>query len=381
MSTAITAIINASAAWAGSPNSFMYNISNFSTASCQGLAGPINLGVPTYSHGVGYDNLYVYWPRNTTTLVGTIKLKDNSTWAADGYWSSFTEMAMPNKSDNSTTYFRNNSYIGADHRIYKYYSGSPASSYPSLKDIYGLPGEVYFWDMIKEGSFTYIYFMGYGRIYKANWTLVENTSYSDCTFPTYNGTYCIGATSYTTVSGCTNTTDTCVAGTFCQQLTPQMNVTNDLIENYTECKLYYKIGGWTPCSNLCWRGNVLWSNCWDYPSNSSGCQQCPYNQYPYYSSSEGVHTKTWYSNQSTVSVPSWTIACINSTNMGVQYVIDADGANTTVIGLLTQAGNNVTEGVDIGGSACYNTSTTCYETGTCNTIACFSSSDSRKSVV
>lgn len=159
----------------------------------------------------------------------------------------------------------------------------------------------------------------------------------------YTGSVCLDYNTYYTSDGCNYVTNDCPTGSLCTQVTPQVNVTTDLIENYTDCQVF--IGGALAptsqkinCINVCFGDTVVYSTCYD-----DGCKFCGDNNGGWtLSSAYGYWTNTYTTDSPTVSVPQYTVACINSTTGATVQVIDNLGNNTTIVDLLQQSGNNVT---------------------------------------
>lgn len=152
------------------------------------------------------------------------------------------------------------------------------------------------------------------------------------------GSACLDQDTYYTSDGCNDILTDCPTGSYCVQLTPQINVTSDLYENYTSCQITTNLGLRLNCWNICYYGSVIWSNCAE-----DGCKVCPDETGAItYGSTEGFFTDTYYTNQSSVSVPYYTVAC-GYPNGTIANVINETGGETTVIDILTRAGNNVTQ--------------------------------------
>lgn len=152
------------------------------------------------------------------------------------------------------------------------------------------------------------------------------------------GSACLDENTYYTNDGCNYTTTDCPTGSYCVQLTPQINATSDLYENYTSCQITTYLGTKINCWNICFWGSVVWSNCVD-----EGCKVCPDERGGIrYGSTYGYFTDTYYTNQSSVSVPSYTIAC-GYPNGTIADIIDETGSSTTIEDILTRAGNTITE--------------------------------------
>lgn len=157
------------------------------------------------------------------------------------------------------------------------------------------------------------------------------------------GTVCYNATMYYNNDGCEETYSFCNAGLNCVQMTPYLNATNDLVQNLTDCRV--RLGGafapnslLVPCINVCYGGVVRYSTCY-----ADECKECGDATGGFTINSVYDHyTNTYTSDSGTISVQDWTIACTNLTNAEVAYVVDRNGVNTTVVGLLQEAGNNVT---------------------------------------
>lgn len=169
---------------------------------------------------------------------------------------------------------------------------------------------------------------------------VQTAEGSGCNAPAeyVEGSACFDRDTYYTNDGCNYTLTDCPTDSYCVQLTPQMNVTSDLYENYTSCQIVTTLGLRVNCYNLCFWGTVVSSSCVE-----EQCKVCPDEQGGFsIGSTYGFYTDTYYTNQSSVSVPSWTVACGYS-NGTIAQVINETGDNTTVTEILTRAGNNITE--------------------------------------
>lgn len=262
---------------------------------------------------------------------------------------------LPDDTDNNTAYGIDTNWGGsystfnASH-IYRIGNGQVSSSFDNVFNIYGLNpplNALYNVEFFKEStSTTWIFFTANNRAYKANWSIVDNnTNYSEpCDWINESeGTTCdttdpTHRTYKTNTDNCHLTYGACPVGSLCSQLTPQFNVSTDLVENYTSCQIVTNGGLRYNCFNICFKGTVLFSNCVE-----DGCKQCPDSEGGItYNSEYGFFTNTWYSNQATVSVPSYTIACINSSTGTVVDIIDQNGNSTTEVELLSRAGNTVT---------------------------------------
>lgn len=166
--------------------------------------------------------------------------------------------------------------------------------------------------------------------------------------------------------GCNINFSICPTNSICSQLTPQMNVTSELVENYVSCEIVTTLGFRVQCFNICFPGrdDPVFSNCVD-----DGCKHCSINAGNY----TGYNIQTWITNQTSVSVPSYTIACIDRDTGRAVQIINNTGQNTTEEELLTTAGNNITlippSGLVNASEGCVNTSSVCYDSY-CNIVDC-----------
>lgn len=242
--------------------------------------------------------------------------------------------------------------------------------------------------------------MVYLRIDLEDWAVTENTQFSWLTreygsgFEPYLrvyteegggcnvsddyeiGSVCLDLNTFYTNDGCNYTTTDCPTGSYCVQLTPQMNVTSDLYENYSSCQIQ-TVGGWhMNCFVACFGDYVVWSNCID-----ERCEVCPADrensglvciENDAGGEDCGYFTDTYYTNQSYISVPSWTVAC-GFPNGTIATVIDEDGETSNITDILTRAGNTIVNATVIAG-AIQNTTDTCYDASG-NVIECYSGSE------
>lgn len=263
--------------------------------------------------GTVLNNITVY----NTTYFNEHNITYNNQPAIDDMQSSI--IAFTN---SSAPFFWNASVAGA----VNYSHSQNASIYLIVTGNYS-PSGVNHWSKEKgEGHEPYL------RVYTASGAGCNHTD------GRVTGSACLNGTNFYSSDGCNDYLYTCPSGSYCVQLTPQMNVTNDLYENYTSCQIRTNGGLVYNCFNICFLGYVVASNCVE-----DGCKVCPTGSDGLITKGNitGYFTNTWYSNQSSVSVPSWTVACgfIN----GTRTYYNETGGVTTEVDILTRAGNTVTE--------------------------------------
>lgn len=183
------------------------------------------------------------------------------------------------------------------------------------------------------------------------------------------GSVCLDQDTFYTNDGCNYTLTDCPAGAYCVQLTPQVNVTSDLYENYTSCQIVTNTGWHVNCWSICFGDYVVWSNCVE--EQCKVCGDPEENGLVCIGNDCGYFTDTYYTNQTSVTVPSWTVACGYSNGTRLYY--NETGEETTITDILTRAGNSVTNITTIAGE-CVNTSSTCYDSN-CQVVACYTGSD------
>lgn len=349
----------------GTASCYYYNITNIASGSCTLVFGNNNAsesctGSGAIASGDSYGSS-VYSVKNKIiyTLGGDQISNMSSAWSMAA---NATGLTIPNKSDNTTYYF----YTWTpDNPILKFFNDGYDSQYPPLSTLFG----------IRQGYLALIAVnatttMGYvlepttstgNQFYRLNWSLVEQGNYTDCNYTATAGTVCDQTDPlnrrYVTTDVCSQTYGNCQAGTICSQVTPQLNVTSSLIENYTYCGVKTTLGFWLPCTSICWGSSVLITNC----APECAPYSCGDTPLPSWLTPPRVyHAGDPY----VVNVPQYTIACINSTSGNATVIIDNHG-NTTTEAALWQSGFN--------GTCPSNTTAVCYD-ALCNPVSCYSSS-------
>lgn len=336
------------------------NVTNYTSCDSNGLSSPIysSIGFQWKIQNGAFYNVsgnasgWNYFPspvfvRNSTTGAVVSLTPINNTIANN----SLLNIVIPDVNDNSTMFGTNENF---DY-IYEISNGVVSARYDNIYNIYGINVSYRNWDMVKDPAdgtlWIYFYTGGVpaGNFYRANFSTILNSSsnYSvNCNYVNETlGTVCDANDglhrSYTTnKNNCEVTSGSCPIDTICSQLTPQINVSTDLVENLTDCQVWvvgvnsFKMN----CFNICFGTQVIYSTCY-----ASECKKCPDSTGAItINNQNGHYTKTWYSNQATVSVPSYTISCINLTTGAAVDIIDQNGNSTTEVELLTRAGNTVT---------------------------------------
>lgn len=254
----------------------------------------------------------------------------------------------------------------------------------ALKTAYGSNSSIYFAVKTDKENYTGVDFYSFGfYAHEAGaympYLLIYTSGGEGCwegeQFPL--GTTCADSSNYrTNLDNCHVTLGSCPSGTLCTAFTPVINATPDigLVENWTGCSLRIASGANIPCTSVCYNNYLLYSNCQGYTTDPE-CLQCPDANGGFYRNSVyGYYTKGWYSNQSTFSASGNTIGCFNPITSVYDEIINTIGNITTEIGILTQAGNNITEVTTIN-NQCLNTSTVCYD-ASCNPVSCYIGNDS-----
>lgn len=337
-----------------------YNITHTTT---QGAFGVFDNQIYTNTRGVIDKN------ELNKTLLYPPYYASSYDW---GYGSKYAnQISLPDKSGNSTIYVSEwGSSTFPVSPFYKYIDGylstiidSPRTSFNVCKT-----NNTCYSDLVVNSTgdtLIYIFERATERIYMAEFSPAENLSYScGSTSLTTIGTVCDIYDSnnriYQTYDGCNVTYGSCPSGSVCSQLTPQINVSTSLVEDYVSCEIVTGFGFHVNCFNICFGASDIpvFSNCID-----AGCKHCTIGNGNY----TGYNINKWYTNQTSVSVPSYTIACIDTTTGSAVKIIDNLGLETNETDLLTKAGNSVSESPPTG--TCTNSTTLCYDS-VCNIVPC-----------
>jgi hypothetical protein len=197
-----------------------------------------------------------------------------------------------------------------------------------------------------------------------NYTEISTPIVTSCT-PTISKTTCDqqNFSRYVTTDGCDFTYKSCPIGTTCEQLTPQVNVAPPLIENYTSCDTKTIFGYYVKCSAICYKDfygtwHSLDTNC-PIGCREYVCEGQTTGIWPNWIVPPQVYTTN---NPNSITIPSWTIACINSTDgMTNNIVVDNIGNNTTEGELILTHNPDFT---------CPNTTYNCFNAN-CNPVVCY----------
>lgn len=373
----------------------LWDVSNISNSTCtmvqRNTSGQCsNFITNSYSQpAVQDDNIYVSYSKNQIVDKNTFALLASGYWVTSADWgfgSKFlNQISIPDKTSNDTIFVSASGYYATASNkyphspFYVYQGGSYVQQIDSPATDFGICLNTTCYTDLVDNSSGSTWLFAYDRTNKRvlRGTINFSSSYStscalDYTYPV--GTVCDLSDSsnriYNTYDGCNLTQASCPSGSVCSQLTPQTNVSSNLVEDYVSCEIVTILGFHMRCSNVCvpesYFASVLGYD-YDTPLYSTctdpSCRHCLINHGNY----TGINIQKWYTNQTSVSVPSYTIACINTTTGRAVTIIDQIGNTTNEIELLTRSGNSIVA-ADINGT-CANTSTMCFIEG-CNVVPC-----------
>jgi len=384
----------------GSASCFLWDVSDIENNNCSLVKyySPSECGNFTDNviNSVGVIGSSMYIPRKNSITNSITFATSSSYWNTSydwGYGSQFTKiLSIPDRASSSVIYVsafgEASTYINSP--LYKYLYGALDAQISSINDMFGIKSTCNrtWYDLIKNNTGSTLAFIydgycisGTSRVYLGDFSGIENYT-SDCNYNGEpSGTTCADANIYrTNTDGCHVIYESCPSGTLCTAFTPVINATTDigLVENWTGCSIKTAGGAIIPCSNVCYNSVLLYSNCQGYANAPSECMQCPDSNGGFYvNSTYGFYTKNWYSNQTTFSASGNTIGCFNPTTSTYDNIINTLGNATDEIGILTHAGNNVTEATTVN-NVCVNTSTSCYD-ASCNPVTCYSGNDAVQS--
>jgi hypothetical protein len=382
------ALINESYIYFVCGNSYLdiWDVSNISNSTCNltqripayNLDQPGHNFVFDYGYAFGISDNQIYLVSNgiTNSSYPLNVLSYPPYYASSydwGYGARFaTQTSLPSVSSNATLYVSAwgvPEYHYPASPYYKYVDGYLSSIIDSPVDAYGicLSNHTCPSDLITNATgstLLYIFDRQLQYLYMADFSENENASAGCDAGNETIGTTCVASDSlhriYVTNDGCNLDYEYCPSGSMCSQLTPQFNVTTALVEDYVSCQIRTGFGFVMNCFNICFGSSdtPIFSNCID-----AECKHCTIDQGNY----TGYNINKWYTNQTSVSVPSYTIACINTTTGRAVFIIDNLGNTTNETEILTRAGNSVWEVAPDG--TCVNTSTLCFDS-ICNIVEC-----------
>ena len=332
----------------------LWDISNISNGVCA--------MVHRYASCANFNSGYISLKgvaNNSIYQTSGIMNKENFSDLRSPYWASsydwgtgvkwVTSISIPNKNDADNIYLWSN-YIGSP--IWKYTGGNLDNQIQSLPALYGICNASGCGiDLITTGSGEmWLYALSGLKGYRANFSITANYS-SNCQDASsfQIGTTCDDADSnnqiyQTKIDDCTLKEGSCPSGSICNQLTPQINVSSSLIEDYISCQIVLRSGARVNCLNICpsqtlcgltgYCDTPLFSNCVD-----SSCKHCTINNGNY----TGYNVVKYTTDTGIFSVPSWTIKCADASTGETVKIVDQYGNDSSEIEILEQGGINVTE--------------------------------------